>query len=144
MQSAEFMWSYTVKLSTFADETPQGITSIFFWSRGWLSLRRLLRRPSINLVVIDFFIATTLHEQLGLESRCLPHPIVPMSSVGGSSDSRRVCFVGFNTPKKGYADFEILAKVVSGFSFVAIGGGVCRDLTVCTGNRIRELSRIPL
>lgn len=124
------------EIEHLADNTPQGVKSIFFWSRGWLRLRRLLRRPLVKLLVIDEFIAENLQKQLRLESQCLEHPIVPVASIGMSITTRRVCFVGFNTPKKGYRDFELLAEQVQDFSFVAIGGGVRRDLNC---GRVLEL-----
>ena len=107
------------------DSTPQKFSSIYFWSRLWLKMRPAASR--VRLIVLDDFIVDSLLNCTKIAPAVIHHPISVKSSMHDKS-RKGVCFVGFNTAKKGFHEFERLSQDVPELTFLAIGEGVVRDL----------------
>jgi hypothetical protein len=113
--------------------------SFGFYVNIWFWIRKF-GRPTA-LACIDVFIAEEILRRFSNAVAperifVIPHPLAPLPMVlPNKSGAIRCCFVGFNTPNKGYSVFERVAEVVPTIQFHVIGGGIDRDLT---GDR-REL-----
>ena len=106
--------------------------SFGFYVNLWFWIRTF-GHPS-PLVCIDAFIADEIVQRFGNAVRpaeifVIPHPLAPLpKAIPDESGVVRCCFVGFDTPNKGYSIFEQVAKTVPAIQFHVIGNGLDRDI----------------
>jgi glycosyltransferase involved in cell wall biosynthesis len=114
------------------DSSRQSITSFGFYVLLWLRIRKL--NSTLSLAVLDRSISCSMIKLWPSKINpdflhVIEHPILHWPATdGGIRDKPRACFVGYNTPNKGYREFEYLASQTSEIDFVAIGGGRIVDL----------------
>ena len=106
--------------------------SFGFYVNIWFGIRKF-GHPSA-LACIDAFIAEEILRRFGDAVRreeifVIPHPLATLPKVSPREPGVvRCCFVGFDTPNKGYAVFQKVAQVVPTVQFHVIGDGVDRDI----------------
>lgn len=114
------------------DSSRQGFTSFGFYVLRWLRIRKF--NSTLNLAVLDRSIASNMLKLWPSKINpdilhVIEHPILQWAATeAGAPDKPRACFVGYNTPNKGYSDFEYLSSQTPDIDFVAIGGGRIVDL----------------
>lgn len=114
------------------DRRRQSPHSFGFYVLRWLRLRSAA--STLEIAVIDEFIARQLLIRFPgkfdpTKLHVLPFPLLARDGVRLlKEDSFRVCFIGFDTPNKGFRHFAMLAECLKDVESITIGGGKLHDL----------------
>lgn len=110
------------------DRNKTRLGSYGFYVKWWMRLRRF--GSSLCLAVIDNFIAKAMLQKFpeaSLDDQLfvIPLPLLqaPVAGSRNAGQNTRVCFIGYQTPMKGFDTFEDLAKSCDNLEFLHIGGG---------------------
>ena len=111
------------------DNARQSIGSFGLYMKLWFGLRR---HSKLRLAVIDRFIAEIAIKTFPLAIRAnelfvIPILVEPAKFVTQPEGALKCCFIGFDTPNKGYADYKTLAGQLPELEFLTIGGGFSKD-----------------
>jgi glycosyltransferase involved in cell wall biosynthesis len=115
------------------DKSLQKMRSYGYWVLQWLRIRR--PNSLLSLVVIDDFIKRRLLAKFPGKLKdnqitVVYHPVTAFAETSHDNAPANVavCFIGYRTPFKGFDHFEQLARKLSTWRFVAIGGGQAVDI----------------
>lgn len=113
----------------------KGLGSFGVYVRGWLTLRRA-SNSRIRIASTDHFIATGIERTFPDSFASGPPFAIPIPMIAANRNGvlpgegkLRVCFIGYDTPNKGFATFARLAAALPDYDFRVIGGGVDRSLS---------------
>lgn len=115
----------------------QRLGSFGFYLLFWFRMRRL--HAATRIAVLDYFIADEIQRRFpGAVStdalHVVPLPMVPLALAGARKPGTlRCCFIGFNSPSKGYPLFVRLAETFPDLEFRVIGGGQDRRFDEAEG-----------
>ena len=124
------------ELEGLFDLKRQKISSFGYWIQQWMFIRNKTSR--IQIIVIDDFIKEKLEtefpEKFTINKINVIHYPIKLSKIKLLTDISRpkICFIGYDTPNKGYNIFKELSKLNNKFDFVSIGGGRLYNLTMDT------------
>jgi glycosyltransferase involved in cell wall biosynthesis len=126
------------------DRRRQGPGSFGFYVLRWLATRS--RGSTLELAVIDDFIKGELLQRFPGKfdpdrMHVVPLPLMTPHAAGPLPSAKfRACFIGFDTPDKGFEHFAALTEAVPDVELVAIGGGRVRDLQSGTTSALANLA----
>lgn len=113
----------------------KGLGSFGVYVRGWLALRRD-SGSRIRIASTDRFIATGIQRAFPGAFASGPPFAIPIPMVAANqnepdpvADRPRLCFIGYDTPNKGFGTFTRLAAALPDYDFHVIGGGIDRSLS---------------
>lgn len=111
------------------DKSRQRVDSYGLYMKIWFGMRR---RSTLKLAVIDRFIADMALGAFPNAIRADELFVIPLLVEPATLQTRpegpvKCCFIGFDTPNKGYFRFESLASQFPQLEFVKIGGGVLKN-----------------